>query len=181
MSSIVAEPKSENQTIETGYTLREQLLAFSELLLLGLWIGAMCFFSFAVAQSAFAVLPSRHLAGMIVGSTLTKLEWIGLGFGALLFVIQFFKERRKGKAFDLSFVLLILMLAVTVALRFWVSPAMNALHLSMGGAIDDISPADPLRVQFNNLHQYSVMLMGFTILAGVAAFFLNIRSWLRRV
>ena len=180
MSSIVAETKSGNQIIENRYTLVQQLLAFTEFLLLGLWLGAMCFFSFAVAPSAFAVLPSRHLAGVIVGSTLTKLEWLGLVFGVLLLVIHFFKKHRKGKAIDLSFAFLLLMLAATAALRFWVSPTMNALRLSMGGAIDDNLPTDPMRVQFNNLHQYSVMLMGFTILAGVAALFFNVRSWLRR-
>src|SRR5215813_14888914 len=152
MSSIVAETKSGNQVVQSRYTLGQQWLAFSEFLLLGLWLGAMCFFSFAVAPSAFAVLPSRHLAGMIVGSTLTKIEWLGLIFGGLLLVMQLIKLRRKRKAIDLSFGLLLLMLAATVTLRFWISPAMNSLRLAMGGAIDDIPPTDPMRVQFNNLH-----------------------------
>ena len=47
-----------------------QLFGFIETLLLSLWLGAMVFFSFAVAPSAFAVLQSRHLAGLIVAGTL---------------------------------------------------------------------------------------------------------------
>jgi hypothetical protein len=35
-------------------------------LLIALWLGAACFFSFAVAPSAFGVLPSRELAGSVV-------------------------------------------------------------------------------------------------------------------
>ncbi|MFB3127344.1 MAG: DUF4149 domain-containing protein, partial [Candidatus Acidiferrales bacterium] len=34
-----------------------------ETLALGLWLGSMVFLSFVVAPAAFAVLPSRELAG----------------------------------------------------------------------------------------------------------------------
>src|SRR5262249_20827519 len=144
-----------------------------------LWLGAMCFFSFVLAPSAFAVLPSRHLAGLIVGSTLTKLEWLGLIFGGLLLIFHFFKAKGQGNSRSLRLILLLFMFAATVALRFWISPAMNDLRLSMGGAIDDIASTDPLRVQFNICHQYSVWLMGLTILAAVALLFVNVRSWFR--
>jgi hypothetical protein len=46
------------------------LLSDIRILLLGLWLGAACFFSFAVAPSAFGVLPSRELAGLVVNRTL---------------------------------------------------------------------------------------------------------------
>ncbi len=179
MKAISVEPDNQPTTANhrnTGW----QFLAFAEFLLLGLWLGAMCFFSFAVAPSAFAVLPSRHLAGLVVASALTKVEWLGLIFGGLLLLLHFFKARQQQTSRRLSLVLLLLMIAATAALRFWVSPAMNALRLSMGGVIDDILPTDPLRVQFNNLHQYSVWLMGASILAGVALLFVNVRSWFKR-
>lgn len=178
MSSIVTE-REEVRGINPN-TKGLQWLAFTEFLLLGLWLGAMCFFSFAVAPSAFAVLPSRHLAGLIVGSTLTKLEWLGLISGGLLLVLHFLKTKGQGKSELLTLILLLFMIAATAALRFWISPAMNALRLSMGGAIDDLSLTDPLRVQFNSYHQYSVWLMGTTILAAVALLFANVRSWLSR-
>lgn len=177
MSSIVAE-REEVKSIRPN-TKGLQWVAFTEFLLLGLWLGAMCFFSFAVAPSAFAVLPSRHLAGLIVGSTLTKLEWLGLIFGGILLVLHFFKSKGQGSS-RLPLFLLLFMLGTTALLRFWISPAMNALRLSMGGAIDDLSPTEPLRVQFNNYHQYSVWLMGATILAAVTLLFVNVRSWFRR-
>ena len=180
MSSLVAEHEAREQRTEKAYTSGQQWLAFAELMLLGMWLGAMCFFSFAVAPSAFAVLPSRNLAGLIVGSTLTKLEWFGLISGILLLILYFIKVKWQGKSGRLSLILLLFMVAATAALRFWISPAMNALRLSMGGAIDDLSPADPLRVQFNQYHQYSVWLMGTTIIAGVALLFFNVRLWFRQ-
>ena len=43
------------------------------LLLVALWLGAAVFF-IAVAQSSFAVLPSRELAGSVVSRTLMVLN-----------------------------------------------------------------------------------------------------------
>src|SRR3977135_3203611 len=65
-----------------------QITAFIEVLLLGVWIGSMIFFSFAVAPSAFAVLPTRELAGALVTSTIGKLEVLGLVIGPLLILVQ---------------------------------------------------------------------------------------------
>jgi hypothetical protein len=180
MRSIVAEQETREQRNTNPYTNGEQWLAFAEFLLLGLWLGAMCFFSFAVAPSAFAVLPSRHFAGLIVGSTLTKLEWLGLISGGLLLILHFIKVKAQGKSGRTSLILLLFMVVATAALRFWISPAMNAIRLSMSGAIDDLTLTDPLRVQFNQYHQYSVWLMGTTILAGAALLFINVRSWFKQ-
>ena len=49
----------------------------------------------------------------------------------------------------------------------------------MGGHIDDVAATDPLRIQFNDLHQYSVGLMSAAILSGLVALFLTVRSWLK--
>src|SRR5215208_8396394 len=93
MTTTVANTETVKAATGARFTVKHQVLAFAEFLLLGGWLGAMCFFSFAVAPSAFAVLPSRHLAGQIVASTITKVEWLGLILGLLLLVVQFFKGR----------------------------------------------------------------------------------------
>jgi hypothetical protein len=49
------------------------MLAKIRLTLLGLWLGAMAFFSFVVAPSAFAVLPQQQMAGALVSRTLGAL------------------------------------------------------------------------------------------------------------
>jgi hypothetical protein len=50
----------------------------------------------------------------------------------------------------------------------------------MGGVIDEVSPTDPLRVEFNNLHQYSVTLMSAALLAGLVLMFFTVRSWFKQ-
>lgn len=179
MSAGVINTENPKAAAGANLSLGLQLFAFAELLLLGVWLGSMIYFSFAVAPSAFAVLPSRHLAGLVVGSTLTKLEWLGLGLGGALLVMQFIKPALlKSGLRKLNLLLLVLMVAAHALLRFWVSPEMNQLRLAMGRPVDDVDPADPLRLQFNDLHQYSVSLMGMAMLCALALLFLTTRSWL---
>jgi hypothetical protein len=42
----------------------------------------------------------------------------------------------------------------------------------MGKPIDEVPLEDPLRVQFNNLHEYSVWVLIVGMLAALAAFFI---------
>ncbi|HSE97516.1 MAG TPA: DUF4149 domain-containing protein [Blastocatellia bacterium] len=160
-----------------------QLLAFAEALLISIWLGSMAFFSFAVAPTAFGVLPSRHLAGQMVAGTIARVEVIGLIAGSLLLALQLtawrsYQTLPRLRAFRLGS--LIIMILATAGMRFWVSPTMMALRAAMGRPVDDIDPADPLRIQFNDLHQYSVSLMTIAMLAGLAFLFLSVKSWLRR-
>jgi hypothetical protein len=181
MGVSVADNEMLKQTTGTGFGLGLQFLAFAEFLLLGIWLGSMMFFSFAVAPSAFAVLPTRHFAGLIVGNTLVKVEVIGLVLGTLLLLLQVLKIRTPAVVSKLNFLFLAVMLATTAALYFWVSPGMNSLRLAMGNEIDNVPMTDPLRIQFNDLHQYSVSLMGTAILAGFVLLFFTVRSWLKAV
>jgi hypothetical protein len=159
------------------------LLAFAEALILAVWLGSMIFFSFAVAPSAFAVLPSRHLAGEVVNSSIGKLEILGLIAGGVLLLIQVAGWKRS-QIGTFSKVLrlfgLLIMIAAAAGSKFWISPSMRTLRAVMGGAIDDVAPGDPLRIQFDALHQYSVALMGTAMLAGVVVLFLTVHSWLKR-
>jgi hypothetical protein len=180
MSTTVTAARPE---VRTRAGLGAQIIAFLEFLLLGVWLGSMVFFSFAVAPSAFAVLPSRHLAGQLVTSTIGKVEMIGLVLGLLLLLIQLGTLRssglgRLGKLLRLIAVLV--MLAAAAASRFWISPTMVDLRARMGGIIDEMSATDPLRVEFDHLHKYSVSLMSAALIAGLILLFLTVRSWLTR-
>jgi hypothetical protein len=178
MSVGIADDKTVKPAAAATFGLGLQFLGFAELLLLGVWLGSMMFFSFAVAPSAFAVLPSRHLAGLIVANTLVKVEVIGLAIGFVLLLLQIIKARTPAAGGKLNLLFLAVMLATTAALYFWISPAMNSLRLAMGNEIDNVPLTDPLRVQFNDLHQYSVSLMGTAILAGLVLLFFTVRGWL---
>jgi hypothetical protein len=155
------------------------VLVFTETLLLSLWLGSMIFFSFAVAPSAFAVLPSRELAGRIVTSTIGKVEMIGLVIGPLLILIQAAMWRGSDSRKNIKIVktlLVIVMIAAAALSRFWISPQMVSLRASMGVPIDEVALNDPVRNSFNNLHQYSVALMSTAMLAGLVVLFLTVRS-----
>ena len=161
----------------------QQIGAFAEVLLLGIWLGSMMFFSFAVAPSAFAVLPTREMAGVIVTSSIGKLEVLVLFFGVLLVLIHAAKWRRTSASSRIKMLkafLLLLMIASAGLSRFWISPAMVSLRAQMGGHIDDVAATDPLRIQFNDLHQYSVGLMSAAMISGLVVLFLTVRSWSNR-
>ena len=138
----------------------------TRLAILGLWLGAMAFFSFVVAPSAFAVLQQQQLAGALVSRTLGALEIIGMIAGALLITILFFSKERD-RAFLYELIALAMMTASMLVSHFVVSRRMHELRMRLG-EIAQLAANDPARVEFDRLHQYSVWLMGFDILGAIA-------------
>ena len=61
------------------------ILRFLMFLSLTVWIGGIIFLSFVEAPTAFGVLPSRHMAGTMVGHSLGVLHWMGL-FSGIIFL-----------------------------------------------------------------------------------------------
>ena len=181
MSTQVTTQASVEAAVGARVSAGRQILAFIEVLLLGVWLGSMMFFSFAVAPSAFAVLPTRELAGVMVTSSIGKLEVLGMTLGLLLMVIHFanWRSRRNSRLNAVRALLLLVMISSAALSRFWISPAMVSLRAQMGGHIDEVAATDPLRLQFNDLHQYSVGLMSTAMIAGLIVLFLIVRSWLK--
>ena len=138
----------------------------TRLAILGLWLGAMAFFSFVVAPSAFAVLQQQQLAGALVSRTLGALEIIGIIAGALLIAILFI-SRERDRAFLYELIALALMTASMLVSHFVVSRRMHELRMRLG-EIAQLAANDPARVEFDRLHQYSVWLLGFDILGAIA-------------
>ena len=148
------------------------------LLLLGIWLGAALFFSFAVAPSAFAVLPARELAGAIVTRTIAIANIGGFIVGLLL-LLTAFARRGAGasakRAWTLEVIALALVTLATAAGHWIVGARMQSLRLAMGRPVDEVAPTDALRVAFNALHGYSVAAMTTAMVAGLVAFFLIAR------
>ena len=138
----------------------------TRLTILGLWLGAMAFFSFVVAPSAFAVLQQRQLAGALVSRTLGSLEIIGIIAGAILIALLFF-SRERDRAFLYELIALALMTVSMLVSHFVVSRRIHDLRMGLG-EIAQLAANDPARVEFDRLHQYSVWLMGFDILGAIA-------------
>jgi hypothetical protein len=149
-----------------------KFLSDLRLLLLSIWLGAAVFF-IAVAQSAFAVLPQRELAGAVVNRTLTILNVAGLAIGLILIATSFLRSTIFNRVWIWveRFLLLILAAACGVG-QFVIGLWLSMLRGQMGRPIDEVAADDPLRVQFNNLHQWSEWMLLGGMLAGLFAFFI---------
>src|SRR5437763_15992796 len=63
-------------------------VSVTETILLTLWLGAAILFSLVVAPAAFAVLPTRWLAGALVGRVLPVIFYAGVIIGAAIVVLD---------------------------------------------------------------------------------------------
>lgn len=147
------------------------------LLLTGLWLGAAVFF-IGVAQSAFAVLPSRELAGAVVSRTLMIINIGGLVIGLILLGTSFLRRHGAKPVWIWAERLLLLILTLACAVgELVIGLWLKFVRAQMGGRpIDEIPLEDPLRIQFNDLHQYSVWVLAAAMAAALLAFFLISRK-----
>jgi uncharacterized membrane protein len=157
-------------------------LRFLMLLSLVVWIGGLIFFAFVLAPTAFnipSVLPNTHLAGNVVGRTLSKLHWIAI-FSGLVYLISslLYSRFTDGTAhvFALRHVLLCLMLALTLISQFGIIPRMDVLRASLGDV--NAAPVDnPERVQFDALHVWSTRVESGVLLVGLVVVYLTAASF----
>jgi len=146
-----------------------KFLSDIRLLVLAIWLGAAVFF-IAVAQSSFAVLPQRELAAAVVSRTLTILNFAGLAIFALLFLSSFFSKGNANKLLIwLERILLLITAAACAVGQFVFGLWISLKRVEIGRPIDELAADDPLRLQFNQLHEYSV----WTLAVGMVAAFLT--------
>ena len=152
-------------------------LNFIKLILLSAWVGATLFFGAVVAPAAFGVLRSFELANAneIAGSIVTRCVSVVniTGFIIGLFILLcFLAARRKG----LQFLFELLSTGVFVlatGIGHWVIAArMRALRVAMSLPIDQVRPDDPRRIEFNNLHVYSVNTLLLAMIAALVTIIL---------
>ena len=140
------------------------------LLLLGLWLGAAIFF-IAVAQITFANLPERDLAGNIVGRALAIVNYAGIGISlvAILTSLVVPDGVRIIGVWAERLLLVILGLSCSAS-QFVISWWMLMLRTQMGKPVEEVAPDDPVRMQFDQLHQYSEWLFLAAMAAALLAF-----------
>lgn len=149
-----------------------KFLSDVRLLLLAIWLGAAVFF-IGVAQSAFAVLPERELAGAVVNRTLSILNYGGIGIAVLLILSSAVGSRSVNKIWLWIERFLLLLIAAACAVgQFVIGVWLAALRSQMGASIDQVAADDPLRLQFNTLHQYSTWVLFAAMAAAFITFFI---------
>lgn len=150
------------------------------LLALVVWLGGLIFFAFVVAPTVFSpgLLPTRHLAGEIVGRSLGALHWMGIISGIVFLVTSTIHNRvTTGHARPLAgrHLLIVLMLVLTLISQFAISPKMLALR-SEAGVIDKLAVDSPVRMEFNRLHVWSENFEKGVFALGLVTLFLTARA-----
>jgi hypothetical protein len=160
-----------------------QILNSIRIVLLSLWLGAALFFSFVVAPAAFGVLrlyglPNMsEIAGAIVSRSLGVVNLAGFVIALLLAVTIFARRDSVGRKGFLVEGICVAVIALTTVLGHWVIAArMRALKATMLLPIDQLTPDDALRVAFNSLHGYSVIVLSLAMIAALVALVLMTRS-----
>ena len=147
-------------------------LRFLQVFVLGTWLGAIIFFSFAVPASVFGILASRDEAGAVVGSALGRLHMLGV-IAAIIYLVASLLLWRSNRRFaKLAALCVAMMLLSTLASSRLVLPRMNALRAEMG-SVAATPASDSRRMEFDRLHGVSVELEAGLLLIGIVALFLT--------
>lgn len=134
-------------------------------LLLAAWLGASALFTAVVAPAAFDVLPSRALAGALVGRVLPVIFVAGI----VTALVGIWVERvTTGRAHRVRLGALVVMAVACGTAQFVVAPRIEHVRAEIGGAIDALPPGDARRVAFGRLHAISVGWLGLAMVAAGA-------------
>jgi hypothetical protein len=145
---------------------------------LAVWLGAAVLFTAVVAPAAFAALPTRTLAGDIVGRVLPVVLYAGIGVGALVVALDTVDaEEWRWSAVVVAGAIVA---AACAAAQFVVGARIELVRSRISGPVDARPPGDPLRVAFGRLHGVSVALLGVAMLAAAAALIAVGRNLSRR-
>jgi hypothetical protein len=133
-------------------------------LVVAVWLGSAVLFSLVVAPAAFAVVPTRALAGLLVGRVLRVVLLGGVVAGGIV-VAGAWAGGVSGRARAVcAGAGLVTVVACGVAQ--WVVGARIAdVRAGIGASLDALAVTDPRRVAFGRLHALSVALLGLGMLA----------------
>ena len=153
------------------------LVRYLMLLSLVIWVGGLIFFSFVLAPTVFAVLPTRQLAGSVVSRSLEIMHWMAITCGVVFAITSMIDSRvvnGVAEPFALRNLLIYAMIILTLVGMFGIAPRMLALREQMN-PIDAVPHDDARRVEFNRLHHWSTRVEGSVLVLGLALLYLTAR------
>ncbi len=156
------------------------ILRFFMLLSLVVWLGGLIFLAFVEAPTVFSpgLLPTRHMAGSIVGRSLTLLHYMAIASGIIFLITSAaYSRMTTGSAHLLAgrHLVIALMLVLTLISQFVISPRMHAIRNQVG-VIDSVPLDNPQRAEFDRLHVWSEKFEQGVFLLGLIALFLTAHS-----
>jgi hypothetical protein len=119
------------------------------------------------------VLPQRELAGFVVNRTLSILNVGGVAIAVLLILTSFVATRNANRISVWAERFLLLLVAAACAIgQFVIGFWLSMLRGQMGRPNDEVPADDPLRIQFNNLHNWSEWILLGGMVAALITFFI---------
>lgn len=156
------------------------LIRILRLLAIVVWVGGIVFFAFVLAPVAFHLLPSQHVAGVVVGGTLRVLDIVGLVCGFVFWAATALLFRQSAAAYkgryEAQILLASLMMLATGYLHANILPAMEKDRTSVGGDIEAAPSVSPARLHFEKLHKRSEDVEGAVLFFGLAIVVLMARE-----
>jgi Domain of unknown function (DUF4149) len=139
-------------------------LARVRLLVATLWAGSLWTVGYLVAPTLFATLADRVLAGTVAATMFRSEAWLSIACAlAMLLLLSMAKEMDSRRRRTLN-ILVLAILAGTLAVHFGLQPMMGALREAAGpgGVMDSAA-----RTRFGMLHGISSMIyLVQSVLAG---------------
>lgn len=165
-AAVAARHRRERDAADpVGAVARNHTRALASIVLSAIWGGAALIVVAAVAPAAFKVLPTRSLAGALVGEVLPVLFFSGIAVGVIVFALTTRGApgsivRRVGAAG---------MIAGCAIAQLVIGPKIHALRERIGPSVEALAATDPLRVAFGTLHGLSVLALGVAMVFALVA------------
>ena len=161
IAAIAAHRRHERDLADPiGAAQRNATRALASVIISSLWGGAALIVVATVAPAAFKVLPTRSLAGALVGQVLPVLFLSGIVAGLLSFIFAARTAprvvlRRVGAAGTIA--------GCAIA-QLVIGPKISALRERIGPSVEALAVTDPMRVAFGTLHGLSVLSLGVAMI-----------------
>lgn len=146
------------------------------LALVSVWFGALLLFTTSVARAAFAVLPTRRMAGDLVSPILKDVEYFGLAMSAILIASLLLSREVKRTSYYVELIVYVVALLSTATARFVVAAKIHDIRASFGNTLDTLALTDPTKVLFGQLHGLSVGLTGLNMIFALIVILLLVRK-----
>jgi hypothetical protein len=147
------------------------------LLALALAIGPMALFVFAVAPSAFTVLPTRDLAGALIAPILSTACALGEGAMLVLFLTSSYLTRAGAPKVLRALMTrgALLGFFALLAVRQLLIPQIEKIRAEAPGLIDNLPAGDPARLLMERYHRLSTAFTAAGLVAAVLVLVMTAR------
>lgn len=173
VAAAAARRRAERDTADpVGAVSRNRVRACVALILTLLWSGAALLVVTTVAPAAFRVLPTRALAGALVGQVLPVLFIAGAAIAVFALALTP-RSAPMGVMRRLGAIGTLVACGVAQGV---IAPKIAALREQIGPNLEALPASDPLRVAFGQLHGFSVLALGVAMICALVTILACVRA-----